>query len=225
MNIKNFFNIKGREEEVFDKIEIMLRIVVRSVEYLHKSLEYLKMMDFLSLEKNVFEIEKLEKKADEIHREIVNSICEGVFFGGIREDILNLLEKIDNIADSAKDSAKILILRKFEKDFIDHLFRKSELFDYLSCCTTAVIKLIETVNGLRKKKKEIMPLINSIEEYEERADELKDSIMKYTFRRADKFNLLSILLIERFIYSSDEIADNAEDASDIILILIAKGYS
>ena len=117
MNIKNFFNIKGREEEVFDKIEIMLRIVVRSVEYLHKSLEYLKTMDYLSLEKNVFEIEKLEKKADEIHREIVNSICEGVFFGGIREDILNLLEKIDNIADSAKDSAKILILRKFELTF------------------------------------------------------------------------------------------------------------
>jgi len=35
---------------------------------------------------------------------------------------------------------------------------------------------------------------------------------------------VTVIQLRDFIFVSDDIADNAEDASDVILVLIAKGY-
>jgi uncharacterized protein Yka (UPF0111/DUF47 family) len=35
---------------------------------------------------------------------------------------------------------------------------------------------------------------------------------------------VSIIELRDFIFASDEIADNSERASDVVLVLVAKGY-
>lgn len=225
MKFRRLFDLKGREEEVFDFITKHLDLTILAVEYLYKSMEYLKMKDAESFEKNYSEIDRLETRADEIQREIVSRICEGAFFGGIREDLLNLLEKVDNIADSAKDAAKILKVRRLGDHIMSHLFENDDLFEYLLNCTLAVRKVKEVISGLRKGKDAALEPIKLVEEYEEKADDIKTGILKRIFERADQFDVLSVVQIQNFINIADNIADNAEDATDIVLILIAKGYS
>lgn len=214
-----------REEEVFSFINKQLNLTIEIVNHLGVSLNYLKMLDFEAFKRNYSEIDYLEKKADDIHRKIVEEICKGAFFGGIREDLLNLLEKVDNIADSAKDSVKFLILRRPEDEIINCVFENNEMIGFFSNCFMAVKKLEELIKGLAKGKKSVFELISNIEQYEEKADELKERILSRLFDKAADFNLLSLIQFKDFINTADNIADNAEDASDIVLILIAKGYS
>ncbi|MEM2873732.1 MAG: DUF47 family protein, partial [Nitrososphaerales archaeon] len=138
---------------------------------------------------------------------------------------LNMLEKVDNIADSAKDSTKILMLRRPEDKIINYVFEDNDLMDFLSNCLMAVKKLKEVINGLEKGKNFAFELIGAVEEYEEKADELKARVLNRIFEKAEEFNVLSVMQFKDFINIADNIADNAEDASDIVLILIAKGYS
>jgi len=225
MGIRRFFSLKRREEEVFDFIEKQLNLTIAAVDHLSISLKYLKALDFGAFKRNYSEIDYLEKKADDIHRKIVEEICEGAFFGGIREDLLNMLEKVDNIADSAKDSAKILMLRKLEDEIINYVFEDDDLIDFLSNCLTSVMKLKEVINGLGKGRHFAFEHVEDVERYEEKADELKARVLDRIFEKAEEFNVLSVMQLKDFINIADDIADNAEDASDIVLILIAKGYS
>ena len=225
MNIKRFFSLKKREEEVFEFIDKQLSLTIAAVDHLCISLKYLKMLDFDAFKSNYSEIDLLEKKADDIHRKIVEEICEGAFFGGIREDLLNMLEKVDNIADSAKDSAKILTLRRLEDRIINYVFEDDDLIDFFSNCLIAVKELREVINGLGKGRNYAFKHVNAVEEHEEKADELKERVLKRIFEKAEEFNVLSVIQLKDFINIADNIADNAEDVSDIVLILIAKGYS
>ncbi len=225
MGIRRFFSLKRREEELFESIDKQLGLTVAAVDHLGESLRYLKMLDFEAFKRNFLEIDYLEKKADDIHRNIVEEICKGAFFGGIREDLLNMLEKVDNIADSAKDSTKILMLRRPEDKIINYVFEDNDLMDFLSNCLMAVKKLKEVINGLEKGKNFAFERIGAVEEYEEKADELKARVLNRIFEKAEEFNVLSVMQFKDFINIADNIADNAEDASDIVLILIAKGYS
>ncbi|MCP8318070.1 MAG: DUF47 family protein, partial [archaeon] len=224
MDIKRFFSLKKREEEVFEFIDKQLSLTIAAVDHLCISLKYLKMLDFEAFKRNYSEIDLLEKKADDIHRKIVEEICEGAFFGGIREDLLNILEKVDSIADSAKDSAKILTLRRLEDRIINYVFEDDDLIDFLSSCLMAAVKLKEVINGLKKGRDFAFEHVKFVEEYEEKADELKARVLKRIFEKAEEFNVLSVMQLKDFINIADNIADNAEDASDIVLILIAKGY-
>ncbi|MGQ9718831.1 MAG: DUF47 domain-containing protein [Nitrososphaerales archaeon] len=223
--LRRFFSLRRREKEVFDFIDRQLGLTIATVEHLNASLGYLKTHDFEAFERNYSEIDLLEKKADDVHRSTVDRICEGAFFGGIREDLLNLLEKIDNIADSAKDSAKTLLLRRLDDSLVNCLFEDDSLIDFMSNCLKAVMKLRDVINGLEKGRDSAFEHIRALEEYEEKADELKTQVLKRAFERADEFNVLSLLQLQDFMNIADNIADNAEDASDIILILITKGYS
>jgi len=225
MDIKRFFSLKKREEEVFEFIDKQLSLTIAAVDHLCISLKYLKTLDFEAFKRNYSEIDLLEKKADDIHRKIVEEICEGAFFGGIREDLLNILEKVDSIADSAKDSAKILTLRRLEDRIINYVFEDDDLIDFLSSCLMAAVKLKEVINGLKKGRDFAFEHVKFVEEYEEKADELKARVLKRIFEKAEEFNVLSVMQLKDFINIADNIADNAEDASDIVLILIAKGYS
>src|ERR1039457_3403735 len=51
---------------------------------------------------------ELEAKATAFRRDLSTRIAEGAFFGGVREDMLNLLLEIDKIADKAKDAARLI---------------------------------------------------------------------------------------------------------------------
>jgi uncharacterized protein Yka (UPF0111/DUF47 family) len=49
-------------------------------------------------------IDTPETEADNMRRILSEELCKGTYFTHIREDLLNLVEEIDNIADYTKGS-------------------------------------------------------------------------------------------------------------------------
>ena len=219
-----FFSINRREKAIFDGILLLLDTVNRTVDSFEASVSAFAQGDTNSAEVAVKGVFSGETKADSIRRDLRTQIAEGAFFGGVREDMLVLLEKIDDIADSAKDAARFLSsdsrLVVEAKDVLGSAHMRS----FLSALKSSVNALVELVRALEKGRKEALLKVQPVEEFEEEADSHKDALLKELFDSEQSMDSVTVIQLRDFVFVADNIADNAEDASDVILVLIAKGY-
>ena len=166
-----------------------------------------------------------ESKADEVHRELSTQVAEGAFFGGVREDILELLEKIDNIADKAKGAAQLITLTDIADQKARDVLRSDDMKQFLANLDLAVEALQRLVEAFEVDRKTIMNRIHVVETYEEAADDSKHKMLKTLFDATKgSIDPVTLLLVRDFLFCADDVADNAEDASDVVLVLVAKGY-
>ena len=165
-----------------------------------------------------------ESEADRVHRTLSMGIAEGAFFGGIREDILNLLETMDNIADSSKDAARFLESEEDLDEFALGLLRSDDMKHFLASIREAVAALGKLLAAFRLSKKEILSRVAAVEEWEEDADTSKDLLMKRLFRSSPRPDPVTVIQMRDFLFVADDVADYAEDSSDVVLVLAAKGY-
>lgn len=165
-----------------------------------------------------------EKKADDFHRRLSEQIAEGAFFGGIREDMLLLLEKIDNIADSAKGAARLIAAEETLDDFALALLGSEQMKGFVGDIIATVDALGSVLEAFNVGRKEILSRVTRVEESEEAADAHKDEVARRLFATENRPDAVTVVQMRDFLLVADNIADNAEDASDVVLILVAKGY-
>lgn len=167
---------------------------------------------------------KDEEDADAIHRRLSTEIAEGAFFGGVREDMLTLLETMDDIADSAKGAARFLETEETLDESAAALLGSKDMASFLDSLVAALDALGVLLSALRVSRKEAMAKIAPVEACEEAADALKSRMMKVIFDPAKRPDALTVIQLRDFLTIADNVADKAEDVSDVILILLAKGY-
>ncbi len=189
------FSINRRERAIVEGVGSHLATVKRTVEDFGGLVDSVSSGDPALARRFFDDVMGDETKADTIHRDLSLRVANGAFFGGVREDILALLEKIDDIADSAKDASRLLN-----------------------------VEVGAMIAAFTISKKEVLARVHSVEEFEESADSRKDVLLRELFSGASNLNPVTVIQLRDFIFVADDIADNAEDASDVVLVLIAKGY-
>jgi predicted phosphate transport protein (TIGR00153 family) len=220
----SFLRIGKKENSIFDGILGLLDVVTQAVDAFEGSVAAFAKGDAAAAQEEVKLVFDAETKADEIHRKLSTQVAEGAFFGGVREDILNLMERIDDIADSAKDAARFL---DEDSDFGEtsrQVLGSDNMKLFLVNLKQAVNALKELVKALKVGKKEALAIIHTVEDFEEEADTHKDALLKDLFSRANTMDAVNVIQLRDFTFVADDIADNSEDAGDVILILLAKGY-
>ncbi|MGP8125473.1 MAG: DUF47 domain-containing protein [Nitrososphaerales archaeon] len=216
--------INRKENKVVQEIEGYFRIVRKTVDGFADLVKAVGDGDQTEAENFFQRVLDGESEADSVHRTLSMAIAEGAFFGGIREDILNLLETMDNVADSAKDAARFLESEKDLDDFALSLLKSDEMRLFVSNLQSAVGALGDLIAAFELGKKELLLRVAPVEEWEETADTSKDQLMKRLFRSSSSPNPVTVIQMRDFLFVADDIADYAEDASDVILVLAAKGY-
>lgn len=220
--LKFGLSFSRREKIIFDGVLLLLDTTAKTVDCFEASVSATARGDRASdLVKEVFDY---ETKADSIHRDLSLMVAEGAFFGGVREDILNLLEKIDDIADSAKDAARFLDSDARLGLEARTILGSEKMKLFLGDLKASVGALTSLVQALQVGKKEALAKVHSVEEFEERADSHKDALIRDLFDGAQGMDPVTVIQLRDFIFISDDVADHAEDASDVILVLLAKGY-
>jgi predicted phosphate transport protein (TIGR00153 family) len=134
------------------------------------------------------------------------------------------MERIDDIADSAKDAARFLSADSHLGEEARTMLESENMRIFLSDLKSAVRALRDLVQALQVGRKEALAKVQTVEEFEEEADAHKDAQLKELFTMAHLMSPLTVIQLRDFIFMSDNIADNAEDASDVILVMLAKGY-
>jgi predicted phosphate transport protein (TIGR00153 family) len=219
-----FLSGSRREREVFGGVLSLLDIVSSAVDSFEASVLAWAQGDTKTASVMVEKVFEGETRADEIHRELSLKIAEGAFFGGVREDILNLLEEIDNIADSAKDAARFLSSDSQLGIEAKDMLGSQDMRQFLAALKASVSALSGLVRTLNEGKKEALAKVHTVEQFEEEADSHKDAFLKSLFSSYQSMSPVTVIQLRDFTFVADDVADNAEDASDVILVLIAKGY-
>ncbi len=212
------------ERELIDNALANLDISIDAASHVLALVNALKEHNYETVHEEARQIGELETKGDAAHQKLVGSICTGSFFGGIREDFLSLVEQIDNIADAAKDSSKIFAQRKISDEAIDYLF-KGDVASFISQCIETAKLFRQAIASLKKNKKEVIRLANEIERSEEKADSIRGKVLENLLMNEIGADTLDIILLKDFLNIADSIADHSEDGSDVLLMLVAKGYS
>jgi predicted phosphate transport protein (TIGR00153 family) len=200
------------------------RLVLDCVDNFQNMVESLRLLDLEKARKFEEAVEKFETAADEVHRENVNHICRGSFFGYMREDILQFMELTDSVADSAKEASRALTLRKVPEQMLT-MFLTDTVMDYVKESANTAKSLLEVIKSLSMKREIVIEKVRIVEQFEENADSLKNKLFQELYSKSEQFDTLTVLQFKEFIDATDRIADSAEDASDVVLIIIAKGYS
>lgn len=200
------------------------RTVVRTVQRLESLLEAAKMGDWELVQGISDEIAQLETLADELHRDAVVAISQGAFFSGTREDFLELMEENDEVADATQNAARILAESPIDRQSFLILYEepKETLSDLFTTLQSCVLLLEESIKSLETDAEVAVSKSLLVERAEEEGDEIKNRLIRRIFTHKEDLDVLTLLQLRDFVLKLDDIADAAEDSSDLVISLVAK---
>ncbi len=211
--------LHDRERDVLQMIIEQTTIVRNSIFLLEDLLEKLKSGDWgYAIEKSL-EIDREEHKTDVKREEIATKIFKEAYMPDFREAVLMLIEKIDEVMDSIKDTARIITQRKFDEKILLSVL-EPEFTAYVKLCVKAIETMFMSVSKLTINIDEAIKFINDIKSLEVQVDEIKILLVKRLYNLDEKtHSILTILQIKDIILFIDNIVDNAEDVGDILQLL------
>jgi predicted phosphate transport protein (TIGR00153 family) len=218
------FHLVGRKERrVLNLISDHLIMVVKTVQQLEPLFEYAKTGDWTLVNKVADKVGEFETLADGLHRDAVLDISQGAFFSGTRDDFIELMELNDNVADAAQNAARILADSPIDMHSFLILYEQpATLPDLFTKLETAVRLLGEAILSLETDSEIAVSKALLVERAEEDADEIKSELIKKIFAHKSDLEVLTLLQLRDFVLKLDEIGDASEDASDLVISLVAK---
>jgi predicted phosphate transport protein (TIGR00153 family) len=215
-----------REKRVLDLITEHLEMVQRCAKELEKMINAVEQMNWTLVRDQAEIVSRFESMADDLHREAVIQIAQGAFFAGMRQDFLDLIEKMDDIADASQDAARTIAEAPIESKILKHLQEgDSTLCQLVEAVYKCVTTLGESVESLRTNAEVAVNKSLEVEKIEEAADKIKsDLISKLAAHRQD-VDALAYLQVKEAIFKLDEVADAAENCSDLVITIVVKAVS
>ncbi len=223
----NKFALHGRKErKVIDLVAQHLSMVQRCVKELKQMLNSLEQMNWPLVRDQAEIVSKFEGMADDLHREAVIQIAQGAFFAAMREDFLDLVERIDEIANASQEAARVIAEAPIERRLLSHLYEGDVtirgLLDSVEMCVAA---LMESVECLSTNADLAVTKSLEVERIEEEADQVKGELIARISAHRGEIEPLQYLQVRELIFKLDDVADAAEDCSDLVITIAVKAVS
>ena len=168
-----------------------------------------------------YEVHNAEHRADEIRREVERQIYEGAFMPSFREDYIIFIELIDAIADQAEECADMIAQQKpHVPDSLKSNFK--EMVQEVPLTFRPFQELIQEKNMSNARRAN--ELIDKIEASEQAVDRMEWRLIREAFA-IESLSLAQKIHIRNFIARIAGISDRVEDASDRVIILMARSTS
>jgi predicted phosphate transport protein (TIGR00153 family) len=223
-SLYKFFQSRN-EESAINKTLVHMQKVLECV------VEYEKAVSYLIDERNIdlalkvfFRVDELEHQADGIRRNILNMLSKAEITPTIRENLIHLTQRIDDIANAANAGARIFIYMN-HTDFLklDEDVHKKFL-EMARISVDSVKKVNIMVNKLLDAaEEEIHQLGEEINILEHKCDDLRHAINRILVSNNMNINPFSAIEIHNCISTLEAVSDNAEDVADyIIMLTVAK---
>src|SRR6056297_2719506 len=205
-----------KEIKIINMFEVHMKAVEGAVETLIEMIrEYER--DRSSVEEMADKLRKAESEADSKRREMETEMYLGAFLPNFRGDLLGIAESIDIVANKAESTGDLIELENIDipKEFISDLVvlaRKSlETYKAVAEAAKAMFDDLDIANEEIKKT----------ERLENEGDTLEKDLVRKLFRN-EKIELAHKLQLQKLVKKIADIADQAENVSDRIQIVLFK---
>jgi predicted phosphate transport protein (TIGR00153 family) len=162
--------------------------------------------DFDRLEARVAEIQALEKRGDELDREITQKLEDAFITPFDREDIHELTARLDDVVDGIQATAETLVIYGIEQP--THEAR--ELTGILAAQSERLVSALQKLDGL----KDLQVDLDAVTELEHQADALSRSAVARLFRETT--DAIEVIKWRDLYTQLEDAIDAAEDAAEAI---------
>ena len=161
------------------------------------------------LERRTYAIESIEKRADKITRATIELLHKTFITPIDRDDIHQLISKLDDILDLIEDSAQLMFLY----DVRDPTPEAKKLADIcVACCekVQAAVVLLSSMDNAA----EIMVICNEIDRLESEADHVMRGAIARLFR--EELDVRELIKLRSVYEHLETVTDCCEDVANIV---------
>ena len=197
------------------------------VEVIRPLMEALVNEDYDEIHKLQDRVSRLEYEADTIKHNVRDHLPRRYFMPVDRVDLEKFISSQDNIADKAQDFAIILPLRrkKLHPAIMDKFFDfVDQIFQVTGTLLTAAVELDNLAEASfgGAEAKVVLNLIKGLGEEEWKADRMARSLSKDVYSLEKELDPITIIFYEKMILTLGAIANEAENAGDMLRLMIIK---
>lgn len=158
-----------------------------------------------------------ERAADQIRRDLLSSLSEGLLVPTERDGLVRLIEGIDYVADDANGASRILVL--FDGELPEGL--ADDLIQIAGLLVEGTDRLSDALSTLYKgTAAETLRKCTEVEEVEEECDRRKAAILRHLFSM--ELSPARLLMTHDLIEAMENTADRTEDTADVIRTLAVR---
>jgi len=211
------------QENIINKIFSHMAKVVECVVELQKALNFLFEEKNYDLALKVFiRVNDLEHQADIIRREILNILSQVELKTQVHENLSHLIKRIDDVADAASATSRIIIylnfedLRKIDPDVQKKII---EIGVFSVDCVKKLYQMLEKM--MKYDKYDAQADAAEINLIEHKCDEIHFSMNRILVNTGPNYNInpFSAYEIMKMLTKLENITDAAENVADYLVIL------
>ncbi len=210
---------KRTETKALAAIQRHLALTTGIVEDVENAIRAAISNDKKKMADSVERVESSEKEADMLRRKVMDEISKGELPPTDRVDLMDLVKRIDMVADWSRESTRVLSAFAMDQYVPESIKDQSmEMVREVRVCTAS---LQRCVNKMMTKPEEALQAADEVEREEERVDDLyeKSRILlgKESLPKAGV-----AILISQLFEALEMTADACEDACDQVRVIMVR---
>jgi len=212
MKILGFKLWESPEVEILKKIDKHMSLCLNATEKLLNAVEHALSGD--DAERSIKEVTELEKKADDVRRNIVRELAEGILPPMNKEDLIRLTWKQDKVANWAKESGETLRLlkgRNLPRELIEAFLELSTL--NIECARS----LQDVLKILFEDWEKAVDKCKVVEDKETDIDIQYQKTLKILIE--SDLDASTMLIAKELARNLENLGDDCEDASDLMKVV------
>ena len=212
-----FSLLKHNAEEVLDVVKKFEDMIIASFSE----------RDIAKTEALGRKISDLETNADKSRRKFTCALQKGAFLPAFRGDLARLAERLDDVADAAEETMRVILLReklftalaKAEKKRKSAKIIREGLIKMAGLATKTVEALRSAVGMTMSNVDAANEKADEVEKLEHESDIIEQGLINDLYEHEKLFDPISVMQLKEIIDRIGNISDRAEDASDVITII------
>jgi predicted phosphate transport protein (TIGR00153 family) len=209
---------KRRETKALAIVQRHLALTTGIVEDLENAITAAIKIDKKEMQKCIERVASSEKEADRLRRNVMDDISKGELSPIDRVDLMDLVKRVDMVADWSRESTRVLgaipmehVPESIKDEFI-------EMVKNVKVCT---VSLQKCVNKMMEKPEDALQAADDVEREEEKVDDIHEKARALLGKEELPKAGIAILVSQLF-EALEMIADACEDACDQVRIIIVR---
>ncbi|WP_298939478.1 TIGR00153 family protein [uncultured Psychromonas sp.] len=183
--------------------------------------------DWVEAEKIRKQISQYEKQADELKRELRLTLPKGLFMPIDRADLLELVNRQDKIANTAKDIAGRIFGRQLQipsEIFVDFMAYVQRSLDAIQQAKHAINGLDELLEaGFKGREVDIVTkMIEVLETIEDDTDSLQIKLRRNLLAIEDNYKPVDVMFLYKILEWVGSLADHSELIGTQLELILAR---
>jgi predicted phosphate transport protein (TIGR00153 family) len=209
---------KRKETKALMTVQRHLALTTGIVEDLEKAMRASIKGDKKEMERCIQRVASSEEEADGLRRNVMDEISTGELSPTDREDLMDLVKKVDMVADWSRESTRVLGAIPMEDVPISIREESIEMVVNVKECA---VSLQKCVNSIMTKPEEALKAADTVERQEEKVDDIHEKA-RILLGKEDIQKAGVAVLIGQLFEAIEMIADSCEDACDQVRVIIIR---